>query len=368
MTNQPAPPKLSMRAKIVLVVIYVLFFVGADLLFGWFVLPSLEKRLFNGAHIVNSWLDPDQALTTNVQPHPYMLYTITPSWQKGENVHNTQGYRGEKEILPKQDGVVRIVTLGGSTTYGWGVENPAHAWPAVLEGVLNDSQSKKVEVINAGIPYGTSAEMLGQYMFRTQWLRPDILILHTGGNDGMPLMFPNYHPEYTHVRAHGSKPTPRPLERWVVKSHIVRAFYMVWLHRMANTIYQSEPGAGMGSLDATVSLERAKNTEPVGFYRNIETMIRMAKSQGTQVLLVPFIDNPLFTNVPPPIAHLEEVINEVIDKNKNVLTKLSQEHQLDIVYLHDTKFEGMFTDNCHLDEQGQALKAKQIAPAVLNLL
>ena len=75
-----------------------------------------------------------------------------------------------------------IVAMGDSLTEGLGVD-PADAYPAQLEQRLL-ADGYNVEVINAGI----SGETTSGALSRVNWvlgLEPDIVILATGGNDGL---------------------------------------------------------------------------------------------------------------------------------------------------------------------------------------
>lgn len=77
---------------------------------------------------------------------------------------------------------IRIVALGDSLTEGLGVD-PQDAYPAQLERRLQ-ADGYAVEVINAGNSGETSSGALS----RIDWvlnLQPDIVILATGGNDGL---------------------------------------------------------------------------------------------------------------------------------------------------------------------------------------
>ena len=58
-------------------------------------------------------------------PQPYLLYSPAPGHRgsTGEVDHNMQGYRGWPVQLAKTPGIIRILCLGGSTTYGWGVSS-----------------------------------------------------------------------------------------------------------------------------------------------------------------------------------------------------------------------------------------------------
>jgi hypothetical protein len=60
-----------------------------------------------------------------------------------------------------EPGVFRILALGDSTTFGWGVAQE-QAWPAQLEAALR-ARGAEVEVINAGVP-ATSLETMAAYL------------------------------------------------------------------------------------------------------------------------------------------------------------------------------------------------------------
>lgn len=82
---------------------------------------------------------------------------------------------------PTQAGLL-IIAMGDSLTEGLGV-NMDRAYPAQLEQKLRDS-GYAVTVVNAGVSGETSSGALA----RADWVlrqKPDIVILATGGNDGL---------------------------------------------------------------------------------------------------------------------------------------------------------------------------------------
>lgn len=62
---------------------------------------------------------------------------------------NAAGLRGREVDLRRKNGT-RVLVLGDSFTYGWGV-NDEEAWPAVVERTLTES-GRPVEVLNCGCP------------------------------------------------------------------------------------------------------------------------------------------------------------------------------------------------------------------------
>jgi hypothetical protein len=93
---------------------------------------------------------------------------------------NVWGYRGAP-VGAKRDGERRIVMLGGSTAFGWGL--PSHeAIPAYLEQRLNASGRGRYSVVNLGAPgqgaYGFAVD-LEDYAY----LDYDIVCLYEGYND-----------------------------------------------------------------------------------------------------------------------------------------------------------------------------------------
>ncbi|MFK7802298.1 MAG: arylesterase [Anaerolineae bacterium] len=77
---------------------------------------------------------------------------------------------------------IRILAFGDSITEGFGVE-PDMAYPAQLERKLR-ADGYDVEVVNGGISGETSSGALTRldWTLRTE---PDIVIVNTGGNDGL---------------------------------------------------------------------------------------------------------------------------------------------------------------------------------------
>ncbi len=72
---------------------------------------------------------------------------------------NKDGFRG-RPIGKKRPGVSRVLVIGDSYPFGWGMNEGEPPFPSRLETMLNaDSPTTRVEVINAAVPgYGTLHE------------------------------------------------------------------------------------------------------------------------------------------------------------------------------------------------------------------
>tara|TARA_B100000676_G_scaffold3176_1_gene2911 strand:- start:35 stop:2254 length:2220 start_codon:yes stop_codon:yes gene_type:complete len=109
---------------------------------------------------------------------------------------NSQGLRGPEFVMDKPNDVYRIIAVGGSTTFGLGVED-SFSWPTLLQKSLNDLEtSKRIEVINAGVSAATSLQNMNHINQKLINFSPDLIILYEGTND-MGCMLPYFHNDNT---------------------------------------------------------------------------------------------------------------------------------------------------------------------------
>ena len=94
---------------------------------------------------------------------------------------NTLGMRSPERGASKPAGTARILLLGDSFAFGWGVEQD-ETFGARLERLLTDRVGP-VEVLPAAVP-GWSTDQHSIYLRTSGWaLRPDLILLATGEND-----------------------------------------------------------------------------------------------------------------------------------------------------------------------------------------
>jgi acyl-CoA thioesterase-1 len=103
-----------------------------------------------------------------------------------------------------------VLFLGTSLTAGFGLEDPALAYPALIQERI-DAAGLRFRVVNAGVSGETSAGALR----RMDWLlqqRIAVLVLETGANDGLRGQDPDFtraNLEAIIARARRQQPPPR---------------------------------------------------------------------------------------------------------------------------------------------------------------
>ena len=145
----------------------------------------------SGVLMVKNAIGEDLSHMQQLVSNPYSLYWNNHKYKDefGEQ-YDVNGYRSvEFDSLEEK---LKILALGGSTTNMYPfIKNRKNIWTSIVSEKL-DSIGIKNHVFNAGLPSGTSAELLTHYFLKAQHFDPDLIILHTGGNDVTSLFFPNY--------------------------------------------------------------------------------------------------------------------------------------------------------------------------------
>lgn len=96
--------------------------------------------------------------------------------------HDSRGYRQEARSVERSGDVLRVLALGDSIVYGWGVE--AHErFTDLLEARLEQVLSREVEVWNLGVPGYSLDQTLWTYELHGRQLRPDVVLVCVVMND-----------------------------------------------------------------------------------------------------------------------------------------------------------------------------------------
>jgi hypothetical protein len=175
------------RKATVAVAVAVVFLLGIELAARLFGEPVLARdRQFVEAP---EWSYPDQIARDTELLWRYRPNQVIrqPFFAPGDYAINSHGLRGADFRDEKTAGVVRVVCLGGSTTFGWGVPENA-AYPRQLEIKLNelDPQRRRWEVINAGVTdYSTHQGLALARRVLPRW-QPDVVLFDFSWGDLQP--------------------------------------------------------------------------------------------------------------------------------------------------------------------------------------
>jgi lysophospholipase L1-like esterase len=126
-------------------------------------------------------------LSTN----PRIIYDLIPNAEVnfiGQIVTiNSTGFRSPEVPLDKPVRTIRIVGLGDSVMFGWGVRNDEH-YLSLLERLLNEKlSSASWQIINTAVPGYNTVMEVETLKEKGLALHPDIVIINFVGNDtGLP--------------------------------------------------------------------------------------------------------------------------------------------------------------------------------------
>lgn len=295
------------------------------------------------------------------KPHPYLNYALSPDYRSldGKNKHNSLGYRGDEVTVPKPDNAFRIVLMGGSTIYTWGVDDYKKSLPYQLGEILkNDYGYTNVEVINAGVPGYNSWENLIDLEFRILDLKPDLVIFHYGVNDVFARMVESkaYKSDNTGRR----KPFAKPAVSWWERSILVRilAVRLGWSFPPTIGDLVNVPGQiELLQLNAKPLLGAAllQQNPPTYFERNVYNAVLLAKFSKIKVILM--------TNA-FVASSFHKYLRDAMDEHNGILKEISEKlGVLALDFKKDMPEESSFwfEDGIHFTEIGARKAAELLA-------
>jgi hypothetical protein len=145
----------------------------------------------------------------------------------------------------------------------------------------------------------------------------------------------------------------------MLHSNVFKLFYSVWLNT-SGTVYSPQPYS-CDELIKTEVVERVANDSNfIGFKRNVDLMITLAKSDGKKIFLMSFLNAP-YKRIYETRPDLKNIVGEYIEatnKNNEIMKNLCLLHNVKYIELDPDSFKSeWFIDNCHLYEPGEELKA-----------
>lgn len=367
--SNPGPPETSGKKKTFFLILMLAGMIGFAEAAGavvYFLKFDEDRRRVVDASIGKR--EDDFNSTLRYRAHPYFNYTGSPEYTDvdGNLVHHPIGFRATEidPATPAERGTVRIVALGGSTTYGFYAEDPRIIWPELTGELLNKIDDANVEVINAGLPNYTTFEMIG---FAAMWLPEldaDFVLLHTGFNDAFAVGFEDEGgPDNRHFRhACNYRPVPEWARTAMRASYLARAIGTGWLLRSGHGIGDLTPAIQYPIPPDDVVRDNAAKATGKYYRRNLETLITLVRRAGAEPVILNMPINPRFEETGHPYY---EPVSQAVVRNNAIGAEIAENHGL----LHVDLFSRMrdhdtYVDAVHVKPQGMETKALHVAQAL----
>ncbi len=199
---------------------------------------------------------------------PMLLRTNTHGkFFDNDVVINSLGFRG-KEFSPDKGDAYRIVALGESTTFGFDMKRDEKPWPELLEEIIRErlKPTRRVEVINAGIPRYSLRHSLLRLPTQILPLKPDMIISYHGANgfemihSAVPLQKVELPPAYQ----------PRPMKLLADSEY-----------RLKMIFYRTHPSRSIPE----IALSEAMKTDYAQAYREL---VEISKTNQIQLVLATY--------------------------------------------------------------------------------
>ena len=276
---------------------------------------------------------------------------------------NNLGLRGQDLEILKNKGLIRVVALGESTTWGATIEEKDSPWPDKLQAILNnrnsvESNAYTFEILNAGRAAYRLDHNLGRIEDLLK-LDPDVVISYHGWN-GFPVFLPDL------FQSHYVRKDPTPRSR---PSILLENLENSIRQKLINFLYAEEPETpcDISSKLTPKEIERSYDSQ---YYNLYEKMIR--KIPDTIKIIFVSFNMAIDSNSPTDVArfYMKGFPASCIAVKANklhslILQKLATEHSN--VFFIDSSHgingnysDNLFVDIIHFTDEGREALAENI--------
>lgn len=354
------------------------------LLFGGFVVVEVVLRVYANAADTSLALalrnDPYAVL---VEPHGEMGYRPRAgsvfSYDTGADaVVNEQGHRGEIVEEANPSDVVRVLLFGGSTTFGWGVENDETIDAHMREELDRRFPDRRFQVINLGFDGYDSYQLFERYRTDGLPLDPDVIILNPGVNDVRNGHYPNlvdrdprtmlYWATMRQMRFEAARGGPTLWTR--IKHYSVAARAPGWLRSEMR-----RPPAPPADAPPPQPYWEALDY----FERNLQRIVEVRPDENRPIVLLSNPPSALLTRYepdhPPEASYwirdaaTTQVYRDSLVARTRAFAERSAESGLPVHFVpHDEFPPEVFLDDAHLTSEGNAMMAEDFVEAIAEIV
>jgi len=244
-------------------------------------------------------------------PDLELIWKLSPGTVISQNSIkiNRKGIRGKERPYGKPPGTSRVLIIGNSTVFGWGLPD-SQIFTNILEQKLNAAGgSPRYEVINGGVPAYSSFQSLR--FFKKELIRydPDIIVVCSKFSD----CFCSYYDDKS-VMASGKNYFIKKLLYLSRTYHFLRQ--AVWTLRSLNADFSKLP-------------KRHRSTI-ADYTGNLQEFINISKSINARVMFLSF-DRPEKNNITTPLSPY--ALNLIKISQKNIGADASRGEAIEKVYL-----------------------------------
>ncbi len=332
--------------------VFFLFETGSRVWLSHFASRSMRKAF------LTPFTAPKDLGTENVYtPHHYTLYNLMPDLKLPDGTrHNHLGMRDHRELKGK-NGDIRVVFIGGSTTYTIGIKDNENIFSYRLEKLLNEFYEDllpdgHIQVINAGMGGATSAENLLRLVFFVSELRPDLVVIQHGLNDVWPRVWGDIQSDFSNYRKRWGLPDyflEKPIAYGLLRATVDHSVLLTFVSRKLGLISLSSIGTMITRSDVAISDSSLDTNSAQYFERNTQYMVAICKSMGAKVLLA----TEAYTETSGKAR------TTAMPEHNQILSEIAQEEGVLFYDFHAdmTKDSAHMPDGRHVNQAGSDLKA-----------
>lgn len=312
---------------------------------GLFSLILAIGFFFGAEHVLQE--APASVLLPEIKSTPLLALP-----DRGREMFRNGIFRGKRPCRDCPD-TIRIMTMGGSSTYGLPLHHARRAYPEVLQRMLNERRPvEKYEVLNAGMAGMGIIQVLDTLKETVTKYNPKIVTICSWFNDNGPI--PGWYgiPEKSDRDAYLMN-----LVLWKVQSlpgymriHNTRLFavFRYYLLRLRDTF------GGKQDKQARRKLQRRPRSTPEEFEWALREIIKLGDRHGFLPVLIL-----------EPLNHTQN-LEKSLEKNRyyRVMEKLARQYNLPLVdpltRMSAEKDASLFYDFIHPNIEGHRLIAEEI--------
>tara|TARA_A100001015_G_scaffold240704_1_gene274535 strand:- start:2224 stop:3522 length:1299 start_codon:yes stop_codon:yes gene_type:complete len=274
---------------------------------------------------------------------------------------------------PDNKGSFRIMCIGGSTTWGDGAKDSSSTYPAQLEFFL-ESKGYHINVINAGVPYHTSLDVLMRFISKGIYFKPDMLLIHTGLNDNGAVQSPfPYQADYSHWRKVKHNNKDIYLKLWnEFPFSIFRLFFIFYFNFDSHHSVSYQTSNVQTELVSKIPF-KTKRTE--GLKNYFSSILAISKANNIIPVTIKINNDHNRNNSYAKRFFKNENLEYAIQRDKNItdlhnflMDSISVANKVKVIHFNEFEpsSKDYWYDNCHLTEAGLKEKAIFIGNYLMN--